>query len=73
MQNWCRIYASVNKVIIALGNGFVPDRCPPIAWNMVDLLVIVPFRINLWNMDGNTIIFIQENAFQNVISKIMIF
>ena len=53
--------------IISLDNGLSPGRRQAIIWTNVGILLIGPFQ---WNLNQNLYIFIQENAFENVIRKL---
>ena len=57
-------------VSIGSGNGLVPNRWQAITWTNADWLSIGPLRNNFqWKINRNSSIFIQENAFENVISE----
>ena len=64
----CRIHASGNWSSIVSGNGLSPVRCQAITWSNAGLLSIgLPGNSFQWNLNRNCIIFMQENAFENVI------
>ena len=46
--------------IIGSDNGLSPGRCQAIIWNSDGILLN-------WNFNRNSYIFIQENAFENVV------
>ena len=63
----CRIYLSVNWIIIGSGNGLSPVRHQAITWTNDGLLSIgLHFQ---WNLNRNSIIFIQEKSFKNVVCQ----
>ena len=60
----------LNLAIIGADNGLSPDRCQAIIWTNVGILLNGPHRKKLqWNFNRNSYIFIQENAFENVVCK----
>ena len=62
---------SVNWASIGSGNGFSPVWRQAITWNNADLLSIGSLGINFSDIrNQNTKVFIQENAFENVVCKI---
>ena len=63
-------YASVNWVGIGSGNGFSTVRRQTINWTSVDLLSIGSLGTNSGkNLYRNSSIFIEENAFENIVSE----
>ena len=65
---WYRIYASANWVSIGPGNGLSPVRRQAITWTNADLLSIGLLGTNFSEIrNGNTKIFIHENAFENIV------
>ena len=63
-------YICVNKLtIIGLDNGLSPGRCQDIFWTNDGILLFGPLRINFNEILIEIYIFIQENAFENVICK----
>ena len=74
LTHLCRVtHICVSKsTIIVSDNGLSPDRRPPShylnqCWNIVNWNL----RNNLqWNINQNSYIFIQENAFENVVRKL---
>ena len=62
-------YICVSKLaIIGSDNGLLPGRRQVINWISVGILFIGPSGINC-NFNRNVHIFIQENAFENVVCK----
>ena len=64
------VYVSVNWVIIGSGNGLSPLWCQAITWTNAGLLsigLLSPGNMFHWNLNQNFIIFIEENAFENVV------
>ena len=58
---------SLNRVIIISCYGLLPVLCQAITWINVDLLMLLKIRPQeQWNLNHNTMIFIQENEFENV-------
>ena len=55
----------MNYVSIGSGNGVSPVRHQAITWSNAGLLLIK----FLWNLNRSSMIFIQENAFQNVVCQ----
>ena len=56
--------------IIGSDNGLSPGRRQAIIWTNTGILLIGPFRIKLqWNFNRNWNIFIQENAFENIVCE----
>ena len=54
--------------IIGSDNGLLPGRCPAIIWTDAGILIIEPLGINFSEFFIEyKYIFIQENAFENVI------
>ena len=67
---WCCIYASVNWASIGSGNGLSPVRRQAITWTRAGLLSIgLNGNEFQWNSNRNSVIFIQENAFEIVICQ----
>ena len=66
-------YMSVNWVIIGSGNALSPVQRQAITWTKFNQCCLIvnwaPGNKYLWNLNRNSIIFIQENAFQNVICQ----
>ena len=61
-------YMSVNYIIIGLDNGPLPDPRQVIVWTNAGILLIGPLGTSfIQNLNRNLCIFIQENAFENVI------
>ena len=56
-----------NPTIIGSYNGLSPSRHQAIIWTNAGILLIRPLGTNLWNINRNSYIFIQENAFQKVV------
>ena len=56
-------------VIIGLDNGLLPGQHQPIVWTNAGLLLITPLGSNFSEILIDFYIFIQENAFENVIRK----
>ena len=65
------IYALQNQVIVSLGNNLSPVRRQAIHYlNQHWIILIWTLRNKLqWNLNKNTTVFIQQNAFENVICK----
>ena len=68
--NW---HICVNKLaIIGSDNGLSPGRRQAIIWTNAGILLIGPHGNRLqWNLNRNLCIFIQKNAFENVIWKLV--
>ena len=61
------IHISVSKLtIIGSGNGLSPGRHQTIIWTILDWALRNKLQ---WNLNRNSYIFIQENAFENVVRK----
>ena len=60
-----------NLTIIGSDNGLSPNRRQAIIWTITDLLLIelLGTHFNDWNKHWN--IFIQENAFENVVCEMV--
>ena len=59
-----------NLTMIVLDNGLSPDRRQAITWTNAGILLIGPLRTNFSDVFiKNLIIFIQENAFENVVCE----
>ena len=58
--------------IISIGSdyGLSPGRCQAIIWTSVGILSIWPLGTN-FNLNRSSYIFIQENAFENVVWKMV--
>ena len=67
------MYICVSKLtIIGPDNGLSPGRHQAIVWNNAGILLIGPLETNFSEiliLNRNSYIFIQENAFQNVVWK----
>ena len=60
----------VSKVTtIGSDNGLSPGWRHVIVWTNAEILLIEPWRKNQWSIYRNWDIFIQENAFENVLWK----
>ena len=69
-----RIYVSVYQAIIGSDNDLSPVQCQAIIWNNTEELSIAPQRNKIkWNFNHNSNIFIQENAFENVVCEMAAF
>ena len=64
-------YASLNWVIIGLGNGLAPIRHQAIAWTSANLLPNKLLGRNLTKINQNLNIFIDENALQYVVCEMV--
>ena len=62
---------SLSKLtIIGSDNGLSPGRHQAIIWPNAGILLICPLGKKLqWNLNKNSYIFIQENAFENAVWK----
>ena len=71
---WGRVmHINVSKLgrIIGSDNDLVPVRCQAITWTNAGVLLIWPFENKFqWNLNQNTIVFIQEKAFENVVCQV---
>ena len=67
-EHWWHINALVNWVIIDSENGLLPGHHQAITWTNVYLwqIWIIGVKLNQWNLNQNSTIFIQENTFENV-------
>ena len=64
------MYASVKLTIIGSDNGLARGRRQAIIWTNADLLLSGPFGNKFqWNFIENSKLFIQENAFENVVCE----
>ena len=65
VMHWGRVtHLCISKITsIASDNGLVPSRRQAIIWSNAGILLI------LWNLKRNSYIFIQGNAFENVVWK----
>ena len=61
----------IKLIIIDSDNGLAPVRRQAIIWTNAGILSIGPFNWNKlqWKFNRNSYIFIQENAFENVVWK----
>ena len=60
----------MNCVSIGSGNGLLPVRYQTITWTNADFFVNWTYRNKLqWNSNQNTTLFINENAFENVVCE----
>ena len=73
LTHWGRLtHIYVNKLtIIGSDNGLSPGGRQAIIWTNDGIFLIGPLGINKrqWNLNRNLKIFIQENAFENVVWK----
>ena len=72
LTHWGRVtHICVNKLtIIGSDNGLSPGRRQAIIWTNAGILLIDTLGNKLqWNLNRNLNIFIQENAFENVVWK----
>ena len=73
LTHWGRVtHICVSKLtIIILDNGLSPGRRQSIIWTNAGILLIRPLeKKNVqWNLNQNSYIFIQENAFEIVVWK----
>ena len=71
LSTQCRIFASVIRVIIGSGNGLSPACSAPSHYlNQCWFIVNWTLRNRpQWNFNRNSNIFIEENAFENVVWK----
>ena len=60
------IYAPMTLTIIGLDIGLLPNRCQAITWTSAGILLRNKLQ---GNFDQNPFIFIQENAFGNIICE----
>ena len=75
LTHWGRVaHICVSKlIIIGSDNGWAPGRSQAIIWTSAVILSIQNSEINLQrNLRGNWNIFIQENIFENVVSKMVV-
>ena len=56
----------MNWVFIGSGHGLLPVRHQTITWTSAGLLSIGLLETNFSDLNENPIIFIQENAFENI-------
>ena len=64
------MYVCVSQLItIVSDNGLSPDRRQAIIWNNDGILLFRPVGRNFSEIYRNLYIFIQENAFENVVWK----
>ena len=69
LTHWGRVtHICVGKLtIIGSDNGLLPDRHQAIIWTNAGILLIGPLgKKHQWNLNRNSNIFIQENAFESV-------
>ena len=76
LTHWGRvthICVSDLTIIIVSDNGLSTDRCQAITWTNAGILLIGPLgtKLNEWNFNQNTNIFIHENAFENTVCETM--
>ena len=74
LTHWGRMtHICVSKLtIIGPGNGLSPGRRQAIVWTNIGILLIGPLSNKLqWNLYRNSYIFIHENAFENVVWKMV--
>ena len=73
LTHWGRVtHICVGKLtIIGSDNGLLPGRCQAIIWNNAGILLIAPLGTNQWYHNRNSYIFILENAFENIIWKMV--
>ena len=58
------------QTTIGLDNGLAPGRRQVIIWTNARILLIGPLETNFqWNLNKNSNIFIQENAFENIVCE----
>ena len=72
LTHWGRVmHICVSKLtIIGSDNGLSPDRRQAIIWAKAGILLIGALRNKLkWNLNQNSNIFIQENAFESVVCE----
>ena len=74
LTHWGRVtHICVGKLtIIGSDNGLAPGWCQAIIWTSVRILLIGHLGLvkkSQWNSDQNSNIFIQQNVFENVLSK----
>ena len=71
LTHWGRAtHICVGKLtIIGSDNGLSPGRRQAIIWTIAGILLIGSLGTNLGNFNRNSNIFIQENAFENVVCK----
>ena len=67
---WSRVtHICISKpTIIGLHYGLLPGRYQAIIWTNAEILLIGKLQ---WNLNRNSYIFIHENAFQNVVWKMV--
>ena len=53
--------------LIGSDNGLSPGRRQAIIWTNAAMLLIRPLGTLQWNLNRNLYIFVQENAFENVV------
>ena len=66
---WVRPICIGKLTIIGSDNGLSPHRRQAIIWTNAGILLIWPLEKIMWNFNPNSYIFIQENAFENVVWK----
>ena len=71
VTHWGRVtHICVGKLtIIGSDNSFSPGRRQAIIWTNAGILLIEPLGTNLRNFNRNWNIFIQENAFENIVCE----
>ena len=70
LTHWGRVthICVVKLTIISSDNGLSPGRHQAIIWTNAGILLIGPFILH-WNDNQDSYIFIQENAFENIVWK----
>ena len=72
LTHWGRVTHGCASKLATIGsdNGLSPGRCQAIIWTYAGILLIGPLGTNLSEiLNQNLYIFIQENAFENVVWK----
>ena len=72
LAHWGRVtHICVSKLIIGSANGLSPGRRQAIIWTNAGIMLIIRTLGNKlkWNLNRNSYIFIQENAFESVVWK----
>ena len=69
LTHWGRAtHICVSKLTtIGSDNGLSPGRRQAIIWTIAGILLFGPLETNRWKFNLNSNIFIQENAFENVV------
>ena len=70
LTHWGRVthICVSNLAIIGSDNGLSPARCQAIIWTNAGISLIRPLGLQ-WNFNSNWSIFIQENAFENIVCE----